>query len=481
MFSFSNNLTVKPSGNLAALVLTIFASLLFFGCGGGGYNGGSPTVVTTYYTVIFLDENDVEIANLSKEMGSNITIPEAPEKKGYLFDGWIEVAGAQMIGKDETSYIVTGDVTFKAQYIEVFRVAFFDEKLDLLKEENIIRGDSVDLDNKTLEYAKSWHLSHNTSVASGNFTPEGNINFYATSDVIEILNETKLDDIGDNLSGKYILTSDIKLQVGENGVSETQGWTPVGSSPDPFKGILNGDGHTISNFWINRVSSYPVGLFGYVSGGTIKNVGILIDENRSVRGGNYVGGIAGELMGNSTITNSYVKGNVTGGAEVGGIVGYIGNSTINNSYFIGNVRGSTNVGAIAGHVRNNSTIEGSYSAGKVGTSSYIGAIAGIVDGGSTITNNAAINQELNATSHFNRIVGYVSGTYTVSNNFALETMSVNGAPKNSDDTDGLDGADKTNDELKTQTTYEDDLGWDFATIWKIDEGEGYPYLYWEDR
>ena len=42
----------------------------------------------------------------------------------------------------------------------------------------------------------------------------------------------------------------------------------------------------------------------------------------------------------------------------------------------------------------------------------------------------------------------------------------------------MNGADITAVEAKAQATYTD-RGWDFTTIWKIDEGVGYPKLQWE--
>lgn len=48
--------------------------------------------------------------------------------------------------------------------------------------------------------------------------------------------------------------------------------TPIGTSSKPFSGIFDGNGYTISNLNITSSTTENVGLFGYVSGGTIKNV-----------------------------------------------------------------------------------------------------------------------------------------------------------------------------------------------------------------
>ena len=75
-----------------------------------------------------------------------------------------------------------------------------------------------------------------------------------------------LKAIANDLDGDYILTNDIDIS-GEN-------WTPIGTREEPFKGTLDGDGHTISGLTIkedsfvstgtNYSSSY-YGLFGMVA------------------------------------------------------------------------------------------------------------------------------------------------------------------------------------------------------------------------
>ena len=68
-----------------------------------------------------------------------------------------------------------------------------------------------------------------------------------------------------------------------------QGWQPVGSSSEPFKGILDGNNKTISGFSINRTTTDYVGLFGYVSGATIKNLTL----KGTIKGKGYVGSLMG--------------------------------------------------------------------------------------------------------------------------------------------------------------------------------------------
>lgn len=73
--------------------------------------------------------------------------------------------------------------------------------------------------------------------------------------------------------------------------------TPIGVNTHPFKGNFDGNHNTIGGLNINRAGN-NVGLFGYISGATIKNLTV----NGSVKGSQYVGGVVGYAL-NSTIEN----------------------------------------------------------------------------------------------------------------------------------------------------------------------------------
>lgn len=99
-------------------------------------------------------------------------------------------------------------------------------------------------------------------------------------------------------------------------------WTPIGT----FKGVFNGNNHTISNLYSKTTGN--AGLFLSVSGATIKDVtihGTLI--SREAR---YVGGIASEAS--STLFENCISAvNITTSTTgsftcVGGVVGYSSNS-----------------------------------------------------------------------------------------------------------------------------------------------------------
>ena len=80
------------------------------------------------------------------------------------------------------------------------------------------------------------------------------------------------------------------------GTHETGGWEPLGYYIDEddlayYTATFDGRGHTISNLYINRLSTSNVGLFGVLgTGGNVRNLGI---EGGSVTGHESVGGLVG--------------------------------------------------------------------------------------------------------------------------------------------------------------------------------------------
>ena len=152
-------------------------------------------------------------------------------------------------------------------------------------------------------------------------------------------------------------------------------WTPIGrigtSSTDftyAFKGVFDGQGHTVSNL---KVTNYGwAGLFGLAYEADIKNVNIYGATVRSNRmAGAVVGQIYGSISGCS-VTDSDIKAepNAVGdsydnGDKVGGIVGWLGDNG-NNRTLTGctatdvRVGAYRDVGGIAGYVATSTTISG---------------------------------------------------------------------------------------------------------------------------
>ena len=143
------------------------------------------------------------------------------------------------------------------------------------------------------------------------------------------------------INGK--LTADIDLGSHE--------WTPIGKSK--FNGTFDGDGHVVRNLYINS-SSYPVGLFGYVSAdATVTKLGVTGSVTCTNTKFSQAGGIAGYMWNGATISQCFSTVDVTTNIQGGGIAGYTQNGAkIIDCYATGNVTAaSTNecyVGGICG-------------------------------------------------------------------------------------------------------------------------------------
>ena len=170
-----------------------------------------------------------------------------------------------------------------------------------------------------------------------------------------INNVDQLNLIRENLDGKYILGANINM----NGIN----WEPIGDENNPFTGVLNGNGYTISNLsintsegksaldlldvrgvnarrkdkieeliWDGHCNGENYGLFGVTTNAVIKNLNI---NNADIQCGlgaggaggtdNCVGIVAGQAHG-TKFENLNVSGYVQGTNSVGGIAGSISDS-----------------------------------------------------------------------------------------------------------------------------------------------------------
>ena len=228
-------------------------------------------------------------------------------------------------------------------------------------------------------------------------------------------------------TGKYYkMTTDIDL----NG-SESFQWTPIGyynSNSDQyyFGGYFDGDGHVVSNLYINTSTIKRAGLFGMVNGGSIKNLGITGESSINMSANGFIcGTIVAEIYGIFTISNSYNTGNVYSAyGNCGGLIGLNnGETTINSCYNDGDISCSNNrnnMGGIIGYNYNKISINNCYNTGSIlSSSSYTAGILGYTDNNSH--NN--INNCYNIGTATNPIVGYM-GT-TLNNCYYLNTSSTN--------------------------------------------------------
>ena len=131
----------------------------------------------------------------------------------------------------------------------------------------------------------------------------------------------ELEAIADGLGGSYALGADIDLGDAP--------WTPLGSSSAPFTGSLYGQGHSISGLTFDNTSSGDgngshAGLFRYAKDATF--VGVVL-EDADVNGYQYVGALAGEVQGATTVRDCSAGGTVkSSNGYVGMLVGRVYNA-----------------------------------------------------------------------------------------------------------------------------------------------------------
>ena len=233
----------------------------------------------------------------------------------------------------------------------------------------------------------------------------------------------------------YRLESNIDLSTHGQNWNNGQGWIPIGSimNGQGFRGVFDGNGHVISNLFINRSNNHhpfhSYGLFGYTQGATIKNLGV---TNIDIIAYHEVsGGVVAYAGPGTVILNSYTTGSILGG-HAGGIAGILVHSTIANSYSNVTVDGrwwwSWAIGGIAGEAVG-SVITNTYTTGMISGDQWVGGIVGVTDGFTILDNNVALNCTVR--SRHGDVARILGGTWSnnmpiLIRNHALSTMTTGG-------------------------------------------------------
>ncbi len=355
--------------------------------------------------------------------------------------------------------------------------------------------------------------------------PEGYTPIYTAED---------LNNIRNDLDGKYILMNDIDLSVYEN-------WVPIGTSSAPFTGELNGNDKSIFNLTISGEYSSEdniyFALFAQMKNGAVFDLGIInADINVSFKDGAAKSFRAGILAGYANCVetkNCIVSGNITlnkfykgavGGLfgkenmcsptqcvnytninitsdriyeiDVGGISGVATNDTISlcgnygditTKSFDSDISSRTlKVGGIAGDNSDRGVISNCFNQGNINVdfcmpSIYLGGITGdccVVEN----SYNAGI-----VTTHEN-YTGYIGG---ISGDFRPDGLAVTPAPQikevyyindglypsyingNVPDDYFVNVKLLTEEEFKVKESFQ---GFDFEGVWIMSEKHGRPVL-----
>ncbi|MFA4994238.1 MAG: YDG domain-containing protein [Bdellovibrionales bacterium] len=314
---------------------------------------------------------------------------------------------------------------------------------------------------------------------------------------------TDLQGMQGNLSRYYALGSDIDAS-GTSSWNSGAGFAPIGTTSTPFTGVFNGLGHTVSGLYINRSSTYYVGLFGAITAAaTVRNVGVVSSSVSGSRytglvvGGNYgtvtnnystgsvassnysAGGLVGYVFSGGTISNSYSSANVTGtGAyHYGGLVGTLV-GTVSNSYATGSVNGPWVVGGFVGQVQAGGLVTNCYSTGSVTGTAADSSAGGFVGSSIGTISNSYSTGAVTGNTNTGGFIGFSNGGIT--NSYWNTTTSGMASASGNGSNAGMTGL--TTTQMKTYSSFSTawsgiiSSGGSTTATWVMYDGYSYPLL-----
>lgn len=316
-----------------------------------------------------------------------------------------------------------------------------------------------------------------------------------TSDLAELARQV---NSGTTYEGQHFkLTTNLDLSDWDSG--DGRGWIPIGYYHQvneileytlrPFKGIFDGNHKIINGVTIDRYAEQGLGLFGYVYGGKIKNLGLttvfvtgeshiggLVGNARrstiencyatgqtnadyyyvggligwahdsgiihdcyaicQTSGSEWVGGLVGWVYGSfesgQSLLNCYAITQAKGRSYVGGLVGKAQQTDINNCNAAGVVSGELNIGGLVGNGTYNCAIYNCYATGLVNGEQFVGGLVGLLDGYEASIRNSYTICQVDGIDDVGGLVGNAStiGRTEISNSIAANlrisgTSSVN--------------------------------------------------------
>lgn len=291
--------------------------------------------------------------------------------------------------------------------------------------------------------------------------------------------------IANNLSGSYVLTTDITL---------TGTWTPITG----FSGTFDGGGHIIKGLSYNNTATEKVALFATTTNATIKNLGI---EGANIIAKKDVAAIIGIMTGGVLeqcyVSNSYIQGGDHVASMVGQAVAGTANAIVRNCYASAYIYATTNnTGGIIASAKA-CTLSKCYFSGVVrgiGSGQQAAGLVGFIENGFTPTVEYSVNLSpfiiTNAGTSM-RIIPNIGRNATLTQNYSISTsllgtsysLSALATVATSNTyygTSGKNGANLPSDaDALSGTFYANTLGWDFTNTWKMLDA-GYPVLKWQN-
>ena len=245
----------------------------------------------------------------------------------------------------------------------------------------------------------------------------------------------------------------------------------IGIPGQPFAGVFDGNGHTISNFTCSASEDAYVGLFRYISdpNAEIRNL-YLVTPDIQVAASNYVGVLAGYLRDGAIVNCGVYGGQIAGDSDVGGLLGQVFGGTVTGCSASTRVEGDTYTGGLIGRNRYDGVVDNCYATGSVEGRESTGGLIG--NNYEAIVLRCYSSGPVAGETDIGGLIGSSHIDAVVASFWDVQT---------SGQTTSAGGTGKTTTELQTTSTF---LGWaacDSAGIWTIADGADYPRLWWEQQ
>ena len=274
------------------------------------------------------------------------------------------------------------------------------------------------------DYTLSW--DNNTTAGTATVTATGAGKFSGTVSANYTLRDANLSDFTTGDNGVYLIAnaSDLRrlasyVNSGNNAsglvfrqtadITNVGNFTPIANNENTsFNATYDGGGFIISGIVINSTEN-NVGLFGNGIGATLKNIHL---ANSTITGGNNVGGIIGSIT-KGGITNCRVDNTVTIGCS-------------NNN--------ASNHGGIAGN--GVTTIQGCYSAAQLTAMNNCNNFGGIIGYASGAIIDCLYDGNAFTANKCGAIVGEKNSSVKLSNNYYTTTTGLNAVGWSNTDING---------------------------------------------
>lgn len=309
----------------------------------------------------------------------------------------------------------------------------------------------------------SLYYGYRIGVVVDKDTVWGTSSYMAVPNKIEISTIAELQKIGNDMA--YPLIANYELTADIDAAGST--FKPIGDSIHVFSGMFDGKNHIIKNLTIDEPNRDFTGMFGYTEYARVMNLTL---KNAKVTGSWNVGALAGELDLSEVVNVVSIDGNVLGTSYVGGLIGASRSAKMEKVGSTGAVKGGDEVGGLIG--ASASVIVNAFSVNVVRGFENVGGVIGLSDqfDGEYLQQNIYSASMLKSPyDEYGRKVakGIIGGNFFGSGEdmkscYYDSTVAALG---------GIDGY--STELMLKQSTYE---GFDFNSVWAIQEGKSYPYF-----